>query len=358
MPPATATKPLPRIVTRILSEDYVRSPGPLRVDRENGIIYGVKICGWDSSNNRRYLPEAGRSAVHLYEGAKVFTDHPDRNPLETRKDGDAFGLCRKVEWKPDGVFCQLHYFKSHPLAERIIEDCERGLGIFGMSHNAQGEGSTDANGIFVVSKITDVRSVDLVTDAATVKNLWESRKMATKLTKAQLLEMGYEMDEPAAAPPPEAPADWRAHLGNMISAIVQDESLDPAAIKAKLLAILKLLEAGEAKKETPEDESEDAKKKEEEETEEARKREAAKGKQLLEAKFRRLVKLAGLKEDAKLVDALVTLGDDEGVGHLEFLQEYTFATRRGSLPRSAPPGNGAGKMDRKEFASKLKSYPE
>ena len=65
-----------RSLRRLMIEGVVRSTS-LRVDREKGIVYGVKIIGLqspnrtDGSNGRRYLPEALQRAIPLYEGMKV-----------------------------------------------------------------------------------------------------------------------------------------------------------------------------------------------------------------------------------------------------------------------------------------------
>ena len=48
----------------------------VRVDRENGIIRGVRIIGLTSRNGRRYKPEALRQSIGLYEGVRVFQNHP------------------------------------------------------------------------------------------------------------------------------------------------------------------------------------------------------------------------------------------------------------------------------------------
>ena len=62
------------------------------------------------------------------------------------------------------------------MAERICEAAERMPDVFGLSHNAGGDGDYDKNGIFVVSNIVEVRHVDLVADPATTKSLQESRQ--------------------------------------------------------------------------------------------------------------------------------------------------------------------------------------
>lgn len=54
----------------------------VRVDRDSGVIRGVKLIGFESKNGRTYPPSVLKGAVHLYEGAKVNIDHPERDPGE------------------------------------------------------------------------------------------------------------------------------------------------------------------------------------------------------------------------------------------------------------------------------------
>jgi hypothetical protein len=150
----------------------------LHVDREKGIIKGVKIIGFNSQNGRKYTPEALKEAVPMYEGIKVNIDHPESGPTQQRSSHDRFGKFINVRFQEnEGVFGDLLYLKNHPLAESVCEAAEREElnDVFGMSHNAQGEGMVDKKNVFVVSKITEVRHVDLVADPATTKSLTESQ---------------------------------------------------------------------------------------------------------------------------------------------------------------------------------------
>lgn len=150
----------------------------LFIDREKGIIKGVKIIGFNSQNGRKYLPEALKDAVPMYEGIKVNIDHPEKGPTQQRSSHDRFGKFINVRFvEGEGVYGDLLYLKNHPLAESVCEAAEREElnDVFGMSHNAQGEGMVDKKNIFVVSKITEVRHVDLVADPATTKSLTESQ---------------------------------------------------------------------------------------------------------------------------------------------------------------------------------------
>lgn len=156
------------------------SLSPLKVDRASGTIFNVKIIGFDSENNRKYLPSALKEAKGLYENVKVNIDHPKDDPTDARSAYDRFGKLiniRYVEGK--GLFGDLVYLKSHPMASRIIEAAERMPEAFGLSHNAQGEGEKEGD-IFVVNKVTEVRHVDLVADPATTKSLSEDGRQPKK----------------------------------------------------------------------------------------------------------------------------------------------------------------------------------
>src|SRR5262245_8549331 len=75
-----------------IREAGTAAPAPLRVDRDRGVIKGVKVLGFTSANRRRYAKEGVARAVkkRLYEGTKVFVDHPSR-PGEMRPASALFG---------------------------------------------------------------------------------------------------------------------------------------------------------------------------------------------------------------------------------------------------------------------------
>lgn len=153
------------------------SGGSLSVERDTGIIKNVKIIGFSSDNDRQYTAEALENAVHLYEGVLVNIDHPEKGPTQQRSSYDRFGKLSNVRFvEGKGLFGDLVYLKSHPMANQICEAAERMPELFGLSHNAQGEGVTNKQGTFIVSKVTEVRHVDVVADPATTHSLAESKK--------------------------------------------------------------------------------------------------------------------------------------------------------------------------------------
>lgn len=332
----TAARVRPRrLKATPLREDFHRGAGsPLRVDEEVGIIHRIKILGWQSDNGRRYLPEAARGYLHLYDGAKCFCNHPDK-PARMRDADDALGIWRKPVWESDGVYADLHYLKTHPMAARVVEDAKRGLGVFGMSHNADGEverqGGTD-----VVGRITEVRSVDLVSDAATVSNLWEGRTVAKKHVK-RLVEM-YEDEMPAGAAP--VAADGGGHEDDLFAAFKKLRDEDPEKAN-KILAMLKAEMGGGGDDEpVPEEDDSDKDKKDDEpkKAEEGRKRPPA---GLTEAKAKQYCAVAGVDASKEVLEALVGSPEEKALSVLVLLKKSPGNGKPGS---SAPRSSGGSRV--------------
>ena len=170
------------------------------VDKEAGVIRNVRVLGPSSPNcheipgvtkGTKYTRSAMESEIKLLDGAPVYTDHPDRrNPAADRKGDDAFGILEKnrVATGKDGdeIRGDLPYYKTHPMAPRVIEDVERKIGNFALSHNAVTGRATVQEGYYVVETIEEVRSCDLVTRGATNRNLWESKEPTRKTMKTSL----------------------------------------------------------------------------------------------------------------------------------------------------------------------------
>ena len=184
---STATISRPR--TRRQLREHVTGTG--RVDRANQVIKGVKILGTESKNGRSYTPECLRKAAGLYENAKVLCNHDHTD--SDRAIGDVFGRLKNVTLRGDGLYGDLHFLKSHPMSERVIEAAERDPSLFGLSHVADGDGR-NVGGKFVVEEIHEVFSVDLVSSPATTAGLFES--VGSGNSYAQALGRWREDDDP------------------------------------------------------------------------------------------------------------------------------------------------------------------
>lgn len=179
-----------------LIEGIISGLSASKVDREAGIIYDVRLAGLESKNGRTYTPEAYKKSLKLYEGKPCNVNHVKEGEQVAAED--RFGTWRNVRWSdsPAGLIANLHYLKSHPLAERVCEAAERPdlSTAFGCSHNAySGDSRPGANGNVIIESIAEVKSVDLVADPATVNGLFESQghKPMKKASIKALVEAAF-----------------------------------------------------------------------------------------------------------------------------------------------------------------------
>jgi hypothetical protein len=157
--------------------EYSDSRGvSLQVDRQAGVLTGVKLIGLTSRNGRRYREAALAKAAGLYENAKVNVNHPKDGPLAPRDYQDRLGVIRNVSFRAnEGLFGDLHFNPKHALAEQLAWDAQHNPRNVGFSHHVQAKLSRDAEGV-VVEEITRVQSVDLVADPAATEGLFEHLK--------------------------------------------------------------------------------------------------------------------------------------------------------------------------------------
>jgi len=156
-------------------QEFFDSRGvPVQVDRQSGVIRGVKILGRRSRNGRTYPHETLSAAAGLYEDAKVNVNHPKGNPAGPRDYQDRIGVIRNVVVRrEEGLFADFHFNPKHVLAEQLLWDAEHAPQNVGFSHNVQARVARRGEEI-VVEAITRVQSVDLVADPATTRGLFES----------------------------------------------------------------------------------------------------------------------------------------------------------------------------------------
>jgi hypothetical protein len=193
-------KEIERMTTAILTRLYEKTlqlTSP-RVDRENGVIRGVRIIGRISKNGREYSDKALRQLAEMYEGISVNIDHPSRHePGRERGVSERFGELRNITKRANGIFGDLHYSKSHSLANHVADLAEGLSSQLGLSHNAEGT-IVNQNGRNVVESVERVLSVDLVTEPATNAGLFESR-------------------DDDKRPPIDSPAQARLIFGNIFA---------------------------------------------------------------------------------------------------------------------------------------------
>ena len=177
-------------------QEYTHSRGvALRVDREQGIIRGVKILGLRSRNGRRYRDAAVQEALPLYEGAKVNVNHPKGRQDEPRDYRDRLGAIRTVEFrKEEGLFGDFHYNPKHPLAEQLVWDATNSPENVGFSHNVSAKVKREETAM-LVEEITKVQSVDLVADPATTAGLFEAEEQAEEVETTEEVTLESQLAE-------------------------------------------------------------------------------------------------------------------------------------------------------------------
>ncbi len=365
---STRTKPRTASPAVHLLEDAARTRTPLVVDREQGVIKHVKVLGWDSVNRRHYTRDCGRRAVErgVYEGAKCYWNHPRRGEEHLPRDaGDAIGVFRGVVLEEDGIYADLHFFKADVRAQKLCEDCERGIGFYGMSHHLRpgeyrAQDDPAGDGSVVITEILSVFSVDCVTDSASTSTLWESRTVKIKLaalfeglasnrklpkaTRKALLEMDDGMVPDVEVEEPAAEADPAASLKDGFKAAAQglfDAALDGDGDSLKKL--VKLIKAhvklagGEGGDDLEEEEGD-----EEEGAQEAkgkRARKPARGAPgLTESDARGLCEFAGVQASPAVLGLMTGKTLTEARAVLELAKgQKAPAQDAGSLPRSSGP---------------------
>jgi len=223
----------------------------LKVDREAGVIPGVKVLGLVSRNGRRYLPEAVKSASGLYENQKVNVNHPDGEPTAPRDYEDRLGCLKNVRVAEDGgLVADLHYNPKHALAEQLAWDAEHAPENVGLSHNCQAQTRMDGKQI-VVEKISSVVSVDLVADPATTRSLFEYDAGTGSAARMPDSNIPTSMDGPAPAKPAmeddpmgadAKPADPKQAMHDSIcakiAALCEDPDSDPSETAATIKKLL------------------------------------------------------------------------------------------------------------------------
>ena len=169
-------------VTKITETTY-QETAP-RVDADQGILYGVKLLGESSKNGRRYTGDAIKNAVALYEDRKIYVNHPRRDELsDDRKFESWAGVSRNPIARHDGIYGDIHLRKKSDYFEGIIEAAERFPNSVGFSHVADGTSRLDGD-TEIIESITEVFSVDLVTDPATTAGFFESKQQPHTVKQA------------------------------------------------------------------------------------------------------------------------------------------------------------------------------
>lgn len=238
-----------------LIRETIRLNAKPEFDPATGIAKRVLLLGAESLNGRRYGIEARQKAAAKYEGAKGFLNHPEGETLE-RDVRDWFCTYQNVTVEADGTYADQHYLLEHPNYKQLAELAQKRWKDYGLSHVADCDAVKAADGIDDVREIREVFSVDLVIDPGHGRTLFESRSRRKPLkeiiegapaetpSRQIVLEMiagTPELGAMQVAVPGASPAESQiaAAFADAVSQIVQDQTLDVAAKRKKLLVYLR-----------------------------------------------------------------------------------------------------------------------
>ena len=122
-----ATETLPRF------EQFAMGT-PERIDREKGELYGVRVMGVASSHGYEYTLAAQAAAAAKFEQMAVGVDHDYQGgPAAPLTSEVAWGILHNVRTDDRGTIADVKFLKTHARTEQILEDAERGLGLYSMS---------------------------------------------------------------------------------------------------------------------------------------------------------------------------------------------------------------------------------
>ncbi|QDU55783.1 hypothetical protein [Aeoliella mucimassa] len=203
------------IATRTRLREIAKATTAPKVDEAAGMLYAAKLLGEHSKNGRRYPRRTREGAVGMYAGKKIYLDHAGVASGERSYDRWVGTITRAYN-RADGIYGDVKLRKKSPHYESIIEAATDFSNQFGFSHVADGSTRFE-DGIEVVESISDVFSVDIVTDPAHGGGLFES-----------LCEMeGAAMNDPGTRTDPQSSADQE-----IIDEVVKlAKELEPTLVK-------------------------------------------------------------------------------------------------------------------------------
>ena len=177
--------------------DTVFLESSCKVDRDGGLIEGVRVLGRHSKNGRKYTDQAMHDAAALYEGLRCNYDHPPQhNARQERLFGEFAGIlegCR-FDKRLGEVRGNLRVATQHRDSGLLMEAAEKFPRTFGLSHNADGE-VRHQDGKQIVESLSHVESVDIVTRPATNQGLFESEGNAMNTVAREVVGQSTGTDK-------------------------------------------------------------------------------------------------------------------------------------------------------------------
>jgi hypothetical protein len=153
-----------------------------RIDRGAGVIREVVLMTAVSANGphgRLYKEDALRAVARLAEGLPAYANHVDKSvAFKPRDVREIIGRHRNVRYDASGarVLGDFHVLPEHSWVFGLAEHAPD---VVGFSPVSRALVRVDSTGRELVDDVVAVRSVDLVSDPATTKGLFESKEGKT-----------------------------------------------------------------------------------------------------------------------------------------------------------------------------------
>ncbi len=157
--------------TGVRIQEFIGVGNELKVDKESGVIRGVRILNRQSRNNRSYTDRALTDIAELLDGKHAFADHGEKNDRSIR---EVLGIWVNARADQSGgkVVADL---KVRPGEEWLLETAEKLPEAIRMSIDARGL-VTRRDGRELVNRIAELNSVDAVTEGGTTRGIFESEE--------------------------------------------------------------------------------------------------------------------------------------------------------------------------------------
>lgn len=225
-------------IDRCVESATIQEKGSLKLDREAGIVRGVKVLGWSGKGGQRiYQRRAVEQALPLYDGVVVNLNHvqASENDLShpNRSVTERFGRIINPRVTDDGLFGDLKFNRKHYWAETFMGWVDDDPSAIGLSHDAILQGPMLKDGKRNIESIPKVFSVDIVADPGSTRGLHED--MTPDEPDPEGASVGMEdLDDESG--------DAEEHLCSFIVTIIKDKSLSMNERKAKVMEAMKLLD--------------------------------------------------------------------------------------------------------------------
>lgn len=193
---------------------------------QDNVVKNVKVLGIYSKNGRVYPIETMRAALAKYEGSLVNLDH---KPNEHRSVMDRFGQIVNVRLEENGIYGDMVFNPAHPYAPAFKYFVDYQPEALGISHAAICKTKMERDGTELVQEIVELESCDIVANAATNKNIFESynqilESVMKKKTEAELVLPGPKVHVPEAMADdknlPHVSEDYDADMMEAVGSII------------------------------------------------------------------------------------------------------------------------------------------